>query len=121
MQIELKQDGNLLMGNEYRCLVINYSIGRDLPVCFPKLLRYDGNDEKGQPIFSEEYWTVSRESQRSGSGQFRKYNNDNCIVVGILPDHFHSVVHGSNRSMDARSQFQLMCKFTPVPREDDFN
>lgn len=90
--MEIKTEASLFVGQQYDVLVINYSSGGRCspsnPVCFPKRLRYDGNDSHNRPIFSEQYFTITNSitSLDFNSGKWRVYNNENWVVVGILPE-----------------------------------
>lgn len=87
MKYEIKTECELHVGQNYSCVVINFSVGLRAKVCFVKYLRFDGNDENNHPIFSEEYFTVTKDSYFGlASGKFRRYNDDNFIVVGVLPE-----------------------------------
>ena len=118
MSKEIKTKTKLVVGNEYYCLIINYSIGGrrepSTPACFPMQLRYDGNDENNIPIFSEKYFTVTknRYSMDYDAPKFRRYNNDNFIVVGILPDRLEEITNNKGINF-----WKRMLDISPIERE----
>lgn len=81
----LTEECSLFVGNTYYCIVVNRTINYH---CFPKYLRYDGNDSEGNAIFSEEVFSVTRDSFLAYQlgGTYRKYNDNNFHVVAVLPN-----------------------------------
>jgi hypothetical protein len=77
-------------------IVINYSIGGrsrgSEPACFPKKLRFGGNDENGLPIWEDEFFTASLSDTISSmsihchSNKWRRFDDENFIVAAILPE-----------------------------------
>ncbi len=119
--MEISTERSLVVGNMYDVLAINLSIGgrgysfgqettTSTPVCFPKHLRYDGNDEEGLPLFSERFRAIY-DNGNIGCNQYRPYNDDNFIVVGILPERLEmELKHMDN----AAHYYKQSLKITPV-------
>lgn len=80
----------LYKGDEITGLVINYSIGgyfHGTPIQFTKQLRFAGNNEKGLPMWEEPYYIATGlRSFDSTNRKWRPYNDDNWVVIAILPD-----------------------------------
>lgn len=92
--MNLITEKKLTKGDIVTAVIINYSIGGNCtpssPHCFTKRLRFAGNDENGIAMWEESYVTISTDTPISYnigiSDKWRRYDNDNWIVVALFPE-----------------------------------